>query len=548
MDQALAAAPDDPALQARRLTLELAQKRDPLVFARSLTAALARFAVGESEAQTPYDRANRLLGLTEVVPLLAAHEGEALGILRAHDSPLLVVVMGEFSTGKSTFVNAFLGEDIAATGVRPTTSVILVMRYGAEAAGRVVYLDGTSEDVPWKQLAPRLGRIDDAEAARIRRVEVRYPNDILERVHIIDTPGLNAVLPEHERTARAFVTEADAVVWLFAASQAGKQTEREALEQVREHGKHVVGVINKIDQLGADEVAEVTRFLGENLGELVETLVPLSARQALQAKQSEDSEILARSGWPALQSALDERFFARALTLKAQTCQQHVTRLVGRLTGELEVQGEAHREAIADADARAQQLHTAAEELLRDGGLERAVHGVRRATSDLYRQAAEEILELVRPRRLPFGSNRATRADRDYIIGFLETGIPVAVDEALADVSGALTAAGVEDADRALGQVRDRYLSYVRGLLRGGRIDQFFSTTLARLQLEPDAVYHALVQAAPDVERELGEPLGETSKHLVHGQRQATRADRTRHVLALFEIEDVLLPLVGPLG
>ena len=66
----------------------------------------------------------------------AGHAAEAL------DRPLLVAVMGEFNAGKSSFVNALCGADVAPTGVTPTTATVNVLRYGAEPAARVVGHDG----------------------------------------------------------------------------------------------------------------------------------------------------------------------------------------------------------------------------------------------------------------------------------------------------------------------------------------------------------------------------------------------------------------------
>ena len=73
------------------------------------------------------------------------------------DQPLLVTVMGEFSSGKSSFVNAFIGADVAPTGITPTTATINVVRYGRERGGRIIArrrLDARA----------RLGRADGAPA------------------------------------------------------------------------------------------------------------------------------------------------------------------------------------------------------------------------------------------------------------------------------------------------------------------------------------------------------------------------------------------------
>src|SRR6185369_15029563 len=72
------------------------------------------------------------------------------------DQPLLVTVMGELSSGKSSFVNAFIGADVAPTGITPTTATINVVRYGRDRGGRVVAADGTTVELGWDPLMAHL--------------------------------------------------------------------------------------------------------------------------------------------------------------------------------------------------------------------------------------------------------------------------------------------------------------------------------------------------------------------------------------------------------
>jgi hypothetical protein len=154
-------------------------------------------------------------------------------------------------------------------------------------------------------------------------------------------------------------------------------------------------------------------------------------------------------------------------------------------------------------------------------------------TSALYRRAAREVLALVRPRRLPFSSHSATAADRDYLIALLSSGFEAAIDagrrrvaaELLArsraaegaartlaaalgaDVGGDLQRAADDRIGLALSQVFDRARAYLRGDLEGGYVEAFFRNDVPRLELAEDAVFHAHVRGAPDLDRELGEPL-----------------------------------------
>ena len=74
-------------------------------------------------------------------------------------------------------------------------------------------------------------------------------------------PGLNSILPEHERVTRDFLQEADAIVWVFAIGQAAKATEKAALELAHGAGKRVLGVLNKVDRADASEIDAVVEHV-----------------------------------------------------------------------------------------------------------------------------------------------------------------------------------------------------------------------------------------------------------------------------------------------
>src|ERR671933_58106 len=139
----------------------------------------------------------------------------------ALDEPFLLVIVGEFNAGKSAFINALIGERVLREGVTPTTAVITRLRY-----------------------APSL--LERREGALL---EVGYPLELLRDVAIVDTPGTNAILREHEQITSHFVPRADLVLFVTSADRPFTETERALLEQIREWGKKIVVVVNKIDLL-----------------------------------------------------------------------------------------------------------------------------------------------------------------------------------------------------------------------------------------------------------------------------------------------------------
>ncbi len=474
------------------------------------------------------------------------------------DQPLLVTVMGEFSSGKSSFVNAFIGADVAPTGITPTTATINVVRYGRERGGRILTRDGVTLELGWDALMAHLRALTPAAATAIDRVEILVPLPQLEKINIVDTPGLNSIQPEHEATARAFIARADAVVWVFTAAQGGKASEKKALRSIHEEGKRVLGVLNKADQLSPGETEEVVTFIGGELGDLVEAIVPFAAREALEWKRDPAKHAKAGDGnWSTLSSALETRFFQQARQLKRDACARTLRNVIGEAQRSVDATRLSASEAAEVARAARDELIASARTFADD-----AVLVERKALSDetalLYRRAAREVLDLVRPRRLPFSSHTATTADRDYLIALLQSGFEAAIEDGRrrvaddlrarsrlaepaartlgavigADVIGDLQRTADDRIGLALSRVFDRTRAYLRGYLEGGYVEGFFRNHVPRLELSEDAVYHALVSNAPDLDHELGDPLARAA-----GDVLTTLARRLDHWAAVVDVQ-----------
>ncbi len=253
----------------------------------------------------------RILGidLDGVAPAL----GRVLAARERLARPLTIAIMGEFSSGKSTFVNALIGEEVAPMGLLPTTCTINVFRRGASGVGRVHYRDGTMSTLDAASISPYLAGLDAQEANRIHHVEVERAGTRLGDAAVVDTPGLNALDPYHEKVARDFLDEADAVVWIFAATRGGAASEGAMLTELRAGGRKVLGVLNKVDTLEDAEKEELSAYLADQLGEVLVDVIPLSATAALAHRTSG-----AAGGDPfePVDRGLESHFLAHARELK----------------------------------------------------------------------------------------------------------------------------------------------------------------------------------------------------------------------------------------
>lgn len=229
--------------------------------------------------------------------------------------PLTIAIMGEFSAGKSTFVNALLGEAVAPMGVLPTTTTINVFRSGPSGGGRVHYRDGHIETLAADEVQPFLHGLDSTAAAAIRHVEIERTGLRMGDTAVVDTPGLNALDPFHEQVARGFIDEADAVVWLFSATRSGAASEVGMLASLRAGGRQVLGVLNKVDTLEADEQRELADYLRAQLGEVLVEVVPVRAREALEHRTGDRK---GEDPFAAVEQSLERNFMQRARELKRE--------------------------------------------------------------------------------------------------------------------------------------------------------------------------------------------------------------------------------------
>ena len=303
--------------------LVAALTQDPeLAVARRRLAQLSRPAVGE-RLEDLLAAATQLLAKLPDAILGAALRGpeQALSqVIAARERlarPLTIAIMGEFSAGKSTFVNALLGEAVAPMGVLPTTNTINVFRRGTGRGARVHYRDGSIATVSAEQLDPYLRNLDGSEADRIRHLEIDRVGERMGDAAVVDTPGLNALDEYHEKVAREFIEEADAVVWMFSATQGGTATEAGILAELRAGGRKVLGILNKVDVLDSPaEREELASYLRSQLGEVLVEVLPLSARAALDQRTAAKAE--AGDLFAAVDDALERHFLRRARELKVE--------------------------------------------------------------------------------------------------------------------------------------------------------------------------------------------------------------------------------------
>jgi small GTP-binding protein len=182
-----------------------------------------------------------------------AESREARVAARNLEETFLLVVVGEFNSGKSSILNALLGQDVLEEGVTPTTDRISILVHGPQ--------DRTT---PYQTGLEASATVDEFVVRR------ELPFGFLEGVALVDTPGTNAVIRRHQVLTEGFLPRADLVLFMTSADRPFTESERQFLELAKAWGRKVIVVVNKVDLLetGA-QLEEVQSFVARNAREVL---------------------------------------------------------------------------------------------------------------------------------------------------------------------------------------------------------------------------------------------------------------------------------------
>jgi small GTP-binding protein len=222
--------------------------------------------VVDANVQALLRREQRLLvELRETLEREQAEERRRVDELLATLEDLFtIVIVGEFNAGKSSLINALFGAKLRTEGPIPVDDVISILRF--------------SEQASMKRLSDYV-------------VEQFYPVELLRNITLVDTPGTNSIVQRHQEITEDYIPRADLVLFVTSIDRPLSESERKFLEYIREWGKKVVFVLNKIDTKSDDEIVQVVDYLRSNVRSIFgfdAVIFPVSTKTLVRFDQLED--------------------------------------------------------------------------------------------------------------------------------------------------------------------------------------------------------------------------------------------------------------------
>ncbi len=282
-----------------------------------------------------------------------------------------LVCVGQFKRGKSTLLNALIGDAVLPSGVVPVTSAVTILRHGPERSARVRFAGGREETIDPAEIVAYVSEAENSENHKgVRTVEVFLPSPLLaEGMCLVDTPGIGSVFSGNAAVTREFVPHIDAALVVIGADPPISGEELALVEEVAGNVEHLVFVLNKADRLSEHERSEGTRFahevLSRRLGRPVGPVYEVSALERVERGQ-------ATRDWTALQAAIESLARETGADLVVAAESRGFERLADALLRELDERRDALTRPVEESERRIELLRkyvASAERALQDLGV-----------------------------------------------------------------------------------------------------------------------------------------------------------------------------------
>ena len=233
-----------------------------------------------------------------------------------------LAVLGQFKRGKSTLLNALLGDQLLPTDILPVTAIPTFIGSGDRITVQVTFdddpavsFDPTGEGSLSDFLNEYVTEAGNPQNQRnVARVDISHPAELLQQgVILIDTPGIGSTHRHNTEVAYQILPQCDAALFLVSPDPPITEAELAYLKDIQQRLPRTFFLLNKVDFLDEAEQVSSLRFLADQLAPLcdgIPQVLPISARNGLVARQNGDVDGWKNSGMEQVEQNLID-FFAR---------------------------------------------------------------------------------------------------------------------------------------------------------------------------------------------------------------------------------------------
>lgn len=303
-------------------------------------------------SQSPLRNQVVLADLVEANPIVQALSQRLATIKSELNTTLKVFLIGEVKAGKSTLINALVGQEISPTNILEATAAIWEIGYAEQSSTTILYKDGQEELVNHADIMSFFGTEQEQlkRAENIAKIVVKTNQHQFKELLLIDSPGLATITSQNAEITQNIMQEVDLALWVFNANHLGQIDIMQQVSTLAKLGKPILAIINKIDEV-EDAPEDLIDFL-EDSNEYFCEIFAVSAFDAFQQKQ--DSEYT--EYFDEFKNYLIEQVNEKATEVKNDSVQSSLNALVGN-------EKIIHESAIKKLEKQQQEQQECAENL-----------------------------------------------------------------------------------------------------------------------------------------------------------------------------------------
>lgn len=282
------------------------------------------------------------------------------------------VVIGQFKRGKSTFINALLGEKILPAAILPVTSIIATVKFSKEKYYKVFLLDGNSFEIKHQEISGYISEQENkGNKKNVKYIEVGHPNPLLKKgVLLIDTPGIGSMHKNNTMLTYEYLPKVDAAIFITSPEPVLSETELNLLKELKNITDKTFFVLNKKDTVSENEINEVSKYIltmikdNSDWGDI--NLYPVSAKKFLLKSENTGINSKKDSGIEEFKAYLEDYIDKEKIFVLINSVKRQFLEIISETENKNNIEKKLTELSLNDIKNKADKLKETAEKISKD--------------------------------------------------------------------------------------------------------------------------------------------------------------------------------------